>query len=69
MTISPNGAAARAQARAAEQSQWCSTVYDGTAKTRRIDVTLEVEISHRDPVATLNETVAQWLRDHAEPDG
>jgi len=36
-------------------------------KTRRIAVTLLVELSHEDPTKFLNDTVAQWLRDNAEP--
>ena len=33
---------------------------------RHIDVTLKVELSHRQPIEFLNSTVAKWLRDNAE---
>jgi len=38
-------------------------------KTRVIEVTLNVEVSHDRPDDFLNETVVQWLRDHTEPTG
>ena len=41
----------------------------GAQKTRRIEVTLNVALSHNDPIPFLSETVAKWLRDHAEPTG
>ncbi len=40
--------------------------YDPEAKSRRIAVTMEVQLSHDRPFDFLNETVGQWLRDHAE---
>ena len=39
------------------------------AKGRKIDVTLEVELSHERPIDFLNENVAAWLRENAEPTG
>ncbi|MCI0631647.1 MAG: type IV pilus assembly protein PilM [Phycisphaerales bacterium] len=38
-------------------------------KSRMIEVTLNVELSHDRPIEFLNDTVEQWLRDHAEPTG
>jgi len=38
-------------------------------RTRRLSVVLHVELTHKDPVEFLNSTVAQWLRDHADPSG
>ncbi len=38
-------------------------------KSRRISVTMEVELSHDGPLAFLNGSVAQWLRDNAERPG
>ena len=40
--------------------------YDPQAKSRRIAVTVEVQLSHDRPFDFLTETVGQWLRDHAE---
>ena len=40
--------------------------YDAAAKTRRIHVTMQVELSRERPIEFLNTTVAQWLRDNAE---
>lgn len=37
--------------------------------SRRILVTMEVELSHADPTRFLNDTVAAWLRDNAEREG
>ncbi len=39
------------------------------AKGRRIEVTLEVELSHDRPIDFLNEHVATWLRENGEPAG
>lgn len=39
----------------------------GESKTRRIMVTLNVELSHDNPGEFLNTTVAEWLRNNAEP--
>jgi type IV pilus assembly protein PilM len=36
---------------------------------RRIRVTLQLELSHEDPVKFVNETVAEWLRTHKDPSG
>ncbi|MCP3905822.1 MAG: type IV pilus assembly protein PilM [Planctomycetes bacterium] len=36
---------------------------------RRIAVTMDVELSHSNPIKFLNDNVAKWLRDNAEPEG
>lgn len=41
----------------------------GEPKKRHIAVTLNVELSHDRPVEFLNDTVAKWLRENAEPTG
>ena len=41
----------------------------GQQKARRVAVTMMVELSHDRPAEFLNEKVAQWLRDNAEPVG
>lgn len=38
-------------------------------KSRRIQVTLDVQLSHDRPIEFLNDTVAKWLRENAEPSG
>ncbi len=38
-------------------------------ETRRIQVRMEVQLSHEQWDVFLNDTVASWLRDHAEPEG
>jgi type IV pilus assembly protein PilM len=37
--------------------------------SRRVRVTMTVELSHDDPIRFLSQTVAAWLRQHAEPTG
>jgi len=44
-------------------------VNPGNTPGRRIAITLNVEVSHAVPAAFLNETVAAWLREHADPVG
>jgi type IV pilus assembly protein PilM len=41
----------------------------GAAASRRVRVTMNVQLSHDRPVDFLNATVAKWLRDNAEPTG
>ncbi len=43
--------------------------YDPQARSRRIAVTMRVELSHGDPVTFLHSTVGKWLRDNAERPG
>ena len=43
--------------------------YDPSAKTRRIAVRMDVELSHDRPIAFLNNTIAAWLHDNAERPG
>jgi type IV pilus assembly protein PilM len=43
--------------------------YDPQSKSRHIDVTLEVEFSNEQEIEFLNQTIAKWLREHAEPEG
>ena len=43
--------------------------FDPQAKKRSFDVTMNVELTHDNPVDFLNETVADWLRENAERDG
>jgi type IV pilus assembly protein PilM len=43
--------------------------FDPQATTRRIAVTVDVEVSRADPITFLTGTVAQWLRNNAEPTG
>ncbi len=38
-------------------------------KSRRIAVTMNVELSHNDPIAFLNNSVAKWVRENAERPG
>ncbi len=44
-------------------------LFDPQAKSRRIAVTMEVELSHKGRIEFLNKTVAQWLRDNADREG
>jgi type IV pilus assembly protein PilM len=37
--------------------------------SRRIQVSMLVEVSHEEPTVFLNDTVAEWLRSSAEPEG
>lgn len=43
--------------------------YDPEGKSRRIVVTMQVEFSNDQEIRFLNQTVATWLREHAEPEG
>jgi len=43
--------------------------FDPQAKTRRIAVTMDVELSHDEPIKFLTNSVAAWLRANAEREG
>ncbi|MHC5114697.1 MAG: type IV pilus assembly protein PilM [Planctomycetota bacterium] len=54
------------------QLEQLSGVYlapESAQQPRRIAVTMNVELSHANPIKFLNDNVAKWLRDHAEPEG
>jgi type IV pilus assembly protein PilM len=46
-----------------------ASVYSSDGRTRRMQVTMLVEVSHRQWDRFLNDTVATWLRENAEPTG
>jgi len=43
--------------------------YDGDSKTRRMNITMEVEVTRSNPDVFLNSTVARWLRNNAQREG
>lgn len=43
--------------------------FDAQSNARRIAVTMDVELSHSDPIRFLNNSVATWLRSNAEREG
>ena len=43
--------------------------YDPDKKSRRITVTMQVRLSHDNPIDFLNKTVAEWIRTNAERPG
>ncbi|MCH7567733.1 MAG: hypothetical protein IH787_08780, partial [Nitrospirae bacterium] len=43
--------------------------YDSSDNSRRIAVTMDVELSHDRPIRFLNNTIAAWLHDNAERPG
>ncbi|MHC4948116.1 MAG: type IV pilus assembly protein PilM [Planctomycetota bacterium] len=60
-----------AEERRLVQLEELSAVYsfDGEQKSRRMQVTMEVELSHENPVVFLRDTVAVWLEENAEREG
>ena len=54
---------------AALKGEYIAPAAGGRGGSRRIAVTMEVELSHGGPIEFLNDTVAKWLRDHAEREG
>jgi type IV pilus assembly protein PilM len=43
--------------------------YEASSKSRRIAVSMDLELSHERPIEFLNNTIAAWLRDNAERPG
>jgi type IV pilus assembly protein PilM len=43
--------------------------FNAQPKSRRLAIRMEVRLSHERPIEFLNQTVGDWLRDHAEREG